>query len=106
MTTGRIYPEFVKSIVHNSKDEALRSCRSSFAWRACASVAGRAHDPAGHGDFRERAVSLRRAGGAVPVERSVLVPGSGLRDGNGLALFRNHNISHGSLKARAESACT
>ena len=103
-TENRACPEFINLVVHNSKHEALRSCRSSFAWRACAAVAGRAHDSAGYGDFRERALPLRRAGTALAAERSFLVPGPGLRNGNGLALFRNHNVSDGRPEARTESA--
>ena len=37
-------------------------------------------------------------------ERSILVPGLGKRDGHGLALVRDHNVSARSLEARPESA--
>ena len=43
------------------------------------------------------------SGTAFAFERSFLVPGPGLRDGNGLALFRNHNVSNGRAEARTES---
>src|SRR3954468_593355 len=98
--------QMMNLIVHNSKYEALRSCRSSFAWRTCAAMACRAHDHAWHGDLRERALPLWRVGTAFPVERSFLVPGPGLRDGNGLALIGNHHICHGSPEARSESSRT
>lgn len=47
----------------------------------------------------ERAAALRAFGAAFAAQRSVLVPGSGQCDGDGLAFFGNHYVCARGLRA-------
>ena len=65
-----------------------------------------------HRDRRERAPSLRAAGVPLAAERSVLVPGPRLGDGDGLAFLGHHHVGDGRAEegpqpaARTSSAST
>ena len=61
-------------------------------------MACRTNDPTGHGYHRSRRPGLWRLGFSLAAERSLLVPGVGRGDGNGLAFFGHYHVGHGSLK--------
>jgi uncharacterized protein len=63
-------------------------------------MACRADDQIGHGHHRSHRPGLRHFRLPLAPERSLLVPGPGRCDGNGLAFFRHHDIRHGGSEAR------
>ncbi len=84
-------------------DEAFRDGRSSAAWRARPSVAGKAGDRTRDGDCGADCFELWSERVFDPVERSVLVSVVRGCDGDGLAFVGDHYLGDGSVEARVES---
>src|SRR5678816_2870150 len=84
------------------RDETIGRRRPAIARRPRAGLASVAHVDARHRDRRERAAPLRTPGAAVAAERSVLVSGARIRDGDGLALLRHYHLCDGCLEARPQ----
>src|SRR5215212_6897568 len=80
--------------VAESEGETFRSRRSPAARRTRAPMAGDSHGRARWGDCGVGRAPVRTPGAAGAAERSVLVPGSRVRHGHGLALVRHHYVGH------------
>lgn len=83
--------------------EAFGICRFAVAWGESPRMAGCAHAGDGHGDLRGDCAAVWNEAVPFAVERPVLVSGPRGGDGNGLALFRDHDLGVRGVETRAES---
>src|ERR1700674_5086166 len=79
-------------------------CRSAFAWRTRATMAGGPHDSSGRGDEPGDRAPLRTRRALTPAGKSLLVSVLRRRHGNGLAFIRHHDERDRGAETRVDAA--